>query len=142
MIDISNLIDIAALLITLLIGIIPVYIVFKKKLSEFRAFVDDFDEAMKDDTLTPDELVKIWAHVYAMVSTKKSKDEGAIKIPALSVLVSVVALGILIALGLHNSFAFDISLLAGHYFVAITVTSIIVMLCIAWYYLDKINNQP
>lgn len=40
------------------------YLIFKKKLSEFRACIEAVDEALKDDTVSEEEFSKVWDRCY------------------------------------------------------------------------------
>ena len=41
------------------------YLIFKKKLSEFRACIDAVDEALKDNNVTEEEFRIVWDRCYA-----------------------------------------------------------------------------
>jgi len=67
--ELETMINLAALGVAVLIGVGGTYfLVFKKKLKQFRRFIDNVDDALYDNTVTEEEFRKIYEAGKALIN--------------------------------------------------------------------------
>jgi predicted RNA-binding protein associated with RNAse of E/G family len=62
--DLTTIVTLAGLFLG---GAVTAYTIVKKKIHDFRILVDDLDEALYDDKITPEEFNKIFDHARRLI---------------------------------------------------------------------------